>query len=144
MSKELVVSGQLSSLETIAQYVTAASAEAGLDQRATYRLRLAVDEVATNSITHGYQENGRTGSLFVRTCVDDQALTVTLEDTAPAFDPRPHEPGEEATVDLPLEERQVGGLGLFLALRGVDEFRYEYRDDRNRNVFIIKRRGAVG
>ena len=85
MSKELVVSGQLSSLETIAQYVTAASAEAGLDQRATYRLRLAVDEVATNSITHGYQENGRTGSLFVRTCVDDQALTVTLEDTAPGI-----------------------------------------------------------
>jgi anti-sigma regulatory factor (Ser/Thr protein kinase) len=142
MFDELVLPGELASLETIGQHVTTAAGRAGLDRGATYRLRLAVDEVATNSITHGYQENGLSGEVLVRVSMDDQALTVTLEDTAPAFNPYEREPGEEATVSLPLEERQVGGLGLFLVLRGVDEFHYEYCDNRNRNIFIVKRPGA--
>lgn len=141
MTHELVVPGKLSSLTTIGQYVTAAAADAGLDRRASYRLRLAVDEVATNVITHGYQQNDLTGELKVRTHLDDRALTVTLEDTAPAFDPRVREEDAEAALSLPLEERPIGGLGLFLALRGVDEFRHEYRDARNLNVFVVKRPG---
>jgi anti-sigma regulatory factor (Ser/Thr protein kinase) len=142
MSKELVVPGELASLETIGQYVIATAQEAGLDRRATYRLRLAVDEVATNSIVYGYQGNELRGDVVVRAFVDDNALTVTLEDTAPAFDPRKREPGE-ATVSMPVEEREIGGLGIFLALRGVDEFRYEYSDNRNRNIFVVKRPGET-
>jgi serine/threonine-protein kinase RsbW len=142
MSEELVVPGELRSLARIGQFVMVAAERAGLDQRKSYRLRMAVDEVATNSITYGYQQNGLSGNLVVRTSLDDRALCVTLEDSGPAFDPRQKESGAETTLGLPLEERPVGGLGVFLALKGVDEFRYEYRDDRNRNIFVVNRPNA--
>ena len=135
----LIVPGTLESLGSIGRYVLAAADAAGLDRRAAYRLRLAVDEIATNTITHGYQEAGRTGSLAIRADLDDGTLTITMEDSAPPFDPRRVERPDQ--IDLPLEERPVGGLGVYLMAQSVDEFRYEYVDGGNRNTFVVKRAG---
>lgn len=63
----LIVSGTLDSLGAIAQYVMAAAAAAGLDKKTSYNLRLAVDEIATNIVTHGYEEAAREGVLALRT-----------------------------------------------------------------------------
>ena len=132
----LIVRGTLDSLSPIADYVLAAARAAGLDGKAAYRLRLAVDEIATNVISHGYLEAGYEGDIIVRAEIDGQVLSVTLEDTAPPFDPfRRPEPDQ---VDLPLEDRPVGGLGVFLAMRGVDEFRYEHDGTYNRNIFVMR------
>ncbi len=136
----LIVPGTLESLGSSGRYVLAAADAAGFDRRAAYRLRLAVDEVATNTITHGYQEAGRTGTLAIRADLDDGRLTITMEDTAVPFDPRGVQRPEQ--IDLPLEERPVGGLGLYLTAQSVDEFRYEYVDGRNRNIFVVKRPSA--
>ena len=132
----LIVPGTLDSLSPIADYVLAAARAAGLDVKATYRLRLAVDEIATNVISHGYADAGYVGDVVVRADFDGQVLIVTLEDTAPPFDPfRRPEPDQ---VDLPLEDRPIGGLGVFLAMRGVDEFRYEHDGAHNLNIFVMR------
>jgi anti-sigma regulatory factor (Ser/Thr protein kinase) len=133
----LTVSGTLDALESVGQYVVRAANAAGLETKAAYRLRLAVDEVATNVVVHGYDETGRTGSIEVWWEMDDQELRVIMEDTAPPFDP--HQARSPQGLDLPLDERPIGGLGVFLALRGVDELRYEQIGDRNRNTFIMHR-----
>ena len=83
----LVVPGRLESLQEIRKHVQAAAAEAGLDKRDVYRLALAVDEVATNIVTHGYTEAGREGSVGVRADADEDHLTVALEDSGVEFDP---------------------------------------------------------
>jgi anti-sigma regulatory factor (Ser/Thr protein kinase) len=112
--------------------VTAAAASAGLDKRATYHLRLAVDEIATNIIVHGYAEAGLQGKLELSADVNDRTLTIAIEDTGVTFDPR-----QVAAPDtgLPLEQRSIGGLGVYLAIRSVDEFLYERIGDRNRTMF---------
>src|SRR5262245_17776692 len=93
---QLTVDATPDSLGEIGQYLLAASADAGLTKSQAYNLRLAVDEVATNIILHGYEENGLTGSVVVQTDVTDDALTVTIEDTSPEFDPRSRKvPSEE-------------------------------------------------
>src|SRR5215467_13014622 len=84
----LTVPATLDSIDPIVQYVSSAAAAAGLDRKSAYRLRLAVDEIATNIITHGYAESHTTGDVVVEARVGDKELTVTLEDSAPAFDPR--------------------------------------------------------
>jgi sigma-B regulation protein RsbU (phosphoserine phosphatase) len=137
----LVVPGQVSSLAAIADYVTATAMEAGLDQRAHYHLRLAVDELATNIVLHGYQEHGAQGSITLLARFDEQRVTMAIEDTAPAFDPRPAL-AAGATRE-PLEERDVGGLGLLLVSRSVDVFSYERVSGRNRNVVEIRRAHAA-
>jgi anti-sigma regulatory factor (Ser/Thr protein kinase) len=134
--------GTLDSLGLIREYLMSAAKTAGLDKKATYEVSLAVDEIATNIILHGYEEKGRSGVLDIRADIDDQKLTVTLEDDGEPFDPRQTKMPEDEDLMRPLEERPIGGLGLFLAIEGVDEFRYERAGGRNRNIFVVYRPSA--
>jgi len=129
--------GTLNSLSLIREYVTSAARSAGLDKKATYELCLAVDEIATNIIVHGYQEAGRSGMLDIRADLDGRKLIVTVEDDGEPFDPRDSKMPDSDDLLRPLEDRPVGGLGLFLAIQGVDEFQYERVGGRNRNIFVV-------
>lgn len=129
--------GTLDSLSFIREYVTSAAKTAGLDKKVTYELCLAVDEIATNVILHGYEEAGRSGVLDVRADIEGRKLTVTLEDDGEPFDPRQSKLPDSEDLLRPLEERPVGGLGLFLTIQGVDEFKYERAGGRNRNIFVV-------
>jgi serine/threonine-protein kinase RsbW len=133
----LVVAGCLESLSDIAAYVLNAAKEAGLDTKGTYGLRLAVDEIATNIIVHGYEEAGIEGSITVRAYLAKQILLITLEDTARPYNPRMHP--EPAHLHLSLDDREVGGLGIYLALKYVDEFIYAYINKKNCNMFVMYR-----
>jgi anti-sigma regulatory factor (Ser/Thr protein kinase) len=128
----------LDSLERIGKYVMAAAAEAGLEKPAAYRLRLAIDEIATNIILYGYDSGRREGDVELCATIDDDSLTICLEDSAIAFDPRQKTPPSD--LDAALEDRQMGGLGVFLALEGVDRFDYEWANNHNRNIFTMHRR----
>ena len=134
--------GSLDSLGPIREYVASAARTAGLDKKATYELSLAVDEIATNIILHGYEEAGRSGALDVHVDMGERQLTVTLEDDGEPFDPRQSKLPENGDFDRPLEERPIGGLGLYLAFQGVDEFRYERAGGRNRNIFVVSLQSA--
>lgn len=143
VTDRLTVAGVLDSLRPIGEFVVRAAQAAGLDRRPAYRLRLAVDEIATNIITHGYDEAGISGDITLVARLSDAALTLELEDGARPFDPRTHKLAE-AELHKPLEERQVGGLGIFLALEGVDEFDYRSENGRNCSVFVMHRIGREG
>lgn len=133
----LVLPGRLESLEQVAEFVHAAAREAQLADKVANRLQLAVDEVATNVVMHAYQEKGRDGELYLAADIDAGALRLHVEDTGEAYDPttRP----DPTNLDAPLEEREIGGLGLFLARRSVDELLYSRRGDRNRMTFVVNR-----
>ncbi len=130
-----IVPATLDSLGAIAEYVMAAAASAGLDKRASYRLRLAVDEIATNIIIHGHVNAGLQGALELHADIDDGTLTIALEDSGVAYDPRQ---APLPDINLPLEQRPIGGLGVYLASRSVDEFLYERVGDRNRTIFRMR------
>ena len=135
----LTLPGELASLSAIGRYVVAAATAAGLDRTVAYRLRLAVDEIATNVVVHGYQEANETGCVAVSATIDDRTLIIAVEDTARAFDPTAMTLPDEEELELPLEEREIGGLGVMLAREGVDDFRYERVDGRNRTMIVVNR-----
>jgi anti-sigma regulatory factor (Ser/Thr protein kinase) len=137
--QSLTLQATLEALSPIAEYVKAAATEAGLGKKAVYNLRLAVDEIATNIITHGYKEANLEGAINLTATLDEQSLTIVVEDTGVAYDPRQALSREEATLDDPLEDRPIGGLGIYLAIEGVDQFHYERVGNRNRNVFVMNR-----
>ncbi len=140
MADTLQLPATLDALGPIRAFVDAAASAAGLDHKASYRLRLAVDEIATNVITHGYEEAGLRGDLELQAWRNGETLTIILEDDAVPFDPTTL--AEPDDLGTPLEERAVGGLGVFLTVHGVDEFRYERVARRNRNIFVMHRQGA--
>jgi len=121
----------------VGEYVQKAAEVAKLDKRAAYHLRLAVDEMATNAIVHGYNEAKLEGMLYLGGKIHEDTLSMYLEDTAPPYDPR--QQSAPALSDQPLEARDPGGLGIFLAFTGVDQYRYENFDGRNRSTFTMKR-----
>ena len=130
----------LDELASIREYVTSAARESGLDNKLTYKLCLAVDEMASNIIMYGYQESGLTGLIDIHINADGKRLMITMEDNATAYDPRQHKLPSEEEMNRPLDERPVGGLGLFLVFSSVDDYRYEYAGGRNRNIFIMNLR----
>ncbi len=134
----LRVKGKLESLGEIAKYVLSIAQKAELSKKDTYRLRLAVDEIATNIIIHGYEEAGIEGEIICKSKIEEQAVTIYLEDTGVEYDSTQQE--QPDNLDLPLEEREIGGLGIYLAINGVDIFQYERIGNCNRNIFAIYRK----
>ena len=133
----LHVPGKLDSLSQIAAYVLDAAKIAGLTSKATHSIRLSVDEIATNIATHGYSEAGPTGFLDISAHIDEKGLTIVLEDTGRCYDPTKFD--RLASLDLPLDKREVGGLGVYLAKHKVDQFRYERVGELNCHTFFIRR-----
>lgn len=135
----LTVPGKLDSLKDIATYVMTAAEKAGLEKKKAYKLRLAIDEIATNIIIHGYEEAERTGSIELTTDLNEQSLTITLEDSAIPYNPYQHSCPDEQELNKELHKRPIGGLGVFLAVDGVDDFTYEFINNHNRNRFTLNR-----
>lgn len=129
----------LDSLAAMRGYARDAALAAGIAEDRAYGLQLAVDEIATNIINYGYR--GAAGArIAMGSEVANDALVVTLEDEAPAFDPRALRLPDAADLARPLEERPIGGLGVYLALQGVDRFDYRREGGTNVSVFELKLR----
>jgi anti-sigma regulatory factor (Ser/Thr protein kinase) len=128
--------GKLESLSEIGKYVMNVAKQASLDKKLAYKLRLAVDEMATNIITHGYEESGLEGNIQVEGNVETDRIVITLKDTGIPYDPTQRIFDQD--LSLPLQERTEGGLGVFLAIDGVDQFLYERQENINRNTIIVK------
>lgn len=128
----------LDSLSPIREFVADSAKLAGLDKSKTYKLCLAVDEIASNIINYGYLGSGiDDGIIDVTLFNNDKLLTVILEDTATPFNPFDNRTLGEIDLALPLEERPIGGLGIMLAKENVDEFKYLYQNGKNKNIFCI-------
>jgi serine/threonine-protein kinase RsbW len=132
--------GDLDNLDDIRACVTKACDAAGVDKKAAYKMILAVDELATNSISYGYERNGMTGDVIIHTDITDKELIVMIDDTAPEFDPREANMPSLEDLEKPLDERPIGGLGVFLAIKGVDRFDYQRVDNKiNRVILALNR-----
>src|SRR5436305_14956797 len=105
--KALTLPGDLDALEPIREYASEAAKNAGLSESAVYRLCLAVDEIATNVVLHGYEEAGRTGNLTISSAIDCGRLVIDLRDTGKSYDPTKHSVPTAENLSLPLEERDL-------------------------------------
>lgn len=136
--QERTFPGTLDALEPIRKFVSDAAEAAGLDRSAIYNLCLAVDEIATNVVLHGYEEAGLSGEMSVSAAVEPENLVITLLDHGKPYDPNFHDAPTGDDLSRPLEEREIGGLGILLALDGVDNLQYEVTDRGNEHRFVVQ------
>ncbi|HEU5101687.1 MAG TPA: anti-sigma factor antagonist [Roseiflexaceae bacterium] len=127
--ESLTVPATLDSLATISAFITDATARAGMDDHAAWQVQLAVDEASTNIIQHGYDE-AAPGEIQLAWQVEGDALIVSLRDRGRSFNP---EDVPAPDISSPLEERQSGGLGLYLMGRLMDSVEFEF-DEANGNL----------
>jgi anti-sigma regulatory factor (Ser/Thr protein kinase) len=87
---------------------------------------VAVEEAVTNVCRHAYRE--ASGEVRLRLRRSAGALVVEVEDDGPSFDPLSH---PEPDVNAPLAERSIGGLGILMIRKLVDEVSWRREDGRN-------------
>lgn len=109
----------------------------GLPARVAHELNLALDEVLTNIISYGYDDDQDERSIQISIALADDAITVEVEDDGRPFNPL------EAPVEAPdplasIEDRRIGGLGIFLVRNMMDQLEYRRRGDKN--TLIMKKR----
>ena len=102
----------------------------GITDEILYDVQLAVDEACTNIISHGYVDLDA-GSIILDLEVAPHQLTVTLTDFGHSFEPRS---APIPDVDAPIEERALGGFGLFFIQESVDEMDYQVTEDGNKMI----------
>lgn len=134
MVHESVFPALLSSLASVRQFVSQVAREYCQDGAFLYDLILAVDELATNIIRYGYGQ--QPGEITVQIQEQGEGLSITLIDHADPFDPTS---APEPRLDLPLEERGVGGLGIYLARELTDGMEYTRKPEGVNELRMYKK-----
>lgn len=125
-------------LDEIREFVGDIARAGNFSERDVYNIQLATDEAASNIIEHAYEGVGD-GLLEISCGVNGSAITIVLVDHGESFDPSVV-PTPDLKADL--SERKIGGLGIFLMRKLMDDVRYEAEPRKNRNTLTMtKRRG---
>ena len=98
-----------------------------ISEDVVFSFDLALDELLTNTIEYGYS-NDQTGYIHLEFVLDDDSLTIEIEDDALAYNPLE---APLPDLDAPVIERPVGGLGVYLVRKIMDSVDYELSDGRN-------------
>lgn len=134
MMESLTVPATLDSLAMISAFVTDATTRAGLDEHAAWQVELAVDEAATNIIQHGYDVED-SGVIELSWRIESGELVVALRDYGRRFDP---DEVPAPDISSPLEERQAGGLGLYLMNRLMDRVQFDFDAAQGNLLTMVK------
>jgi serine/threonine-protein kinase RsbW len=116
--------------ELIAQACQAVQANA----ETTYDIQLAIDEACTNVITHGY-EGLDPGSVMLEIKLEPDQILLTLTDFGHPFEPSE---APQPDINAPLEEREIGGLGLFFIYNVMDNVDYK-SDEAGNRLYLTKK-----
>lgn len=131
---ELSLWAEPSDLVDIRHFVEKTGHDLGLDDSAVYALQLAVDEACTNVIMHAYE--GRGGRLELCIDVVDDRIEVVIRDWGRTFDPGAI---PSPDVDAPLEQRPIGGVGLFLMRQMMDRVDFQFSETDGNTLTMSKR-----
>jgi anti-sigma regulatory factor (Ser/Thr protein kinase) len=116
-------------LRRISVFLEGFCAESGLARERCLRLNLVLEELFVNTVRHGHHGDCE-APVWITLDAQPEAVQVTYEDIAPAFNPYAHLPAKHP--DTTVEMRKVGGLGVLLTRELAATRDYAYLFGRNR------------
>ena len=132
---ELDIMAENENLSEVQSFIGACLEKVNCPAKAQMQMELAAEEIFVNIANYAYAPDK--GRAVVRVEVSDDPVTVTLTfiDQGIPYDPLKR---KEPDVTLPAEEREIGGLGIFLTKKTMDYVSYEYRDGQN--ILTLKKK----
>ena len=126
--KEITLAATVENIETVTEFVNAQLELMDCPIKAQMQIDIAIDELFGN-IAH-YAYNTEVGSATVRVEVSEAPLAViiTFIDNGVPYDPLGK---DDPDITLSAEEREIGGLGIYMVKQSMDEITYEYKDGQN-------------
>ena len=126
--KELNLEATLENIPQVTEFVDRELELLNCPMKAQMQIDVAIDELFSNISRYAYDPS--TGPATVRVEVEQEPLSVivTFIDHGKPYDPLAK---KDPDISLPAEDRPIGGLGVFLVKKTMDDVSYEYKDGRN-------------
>ncbi len=136
MSKQITIElkNNLSEISRLSQLINEDRELKYLPQQVLFALNLSLDEIVTNVISYGYDDNEE-HKIYVRIHVNECEVCVEVEDDGKPFNPLQ---AEGPDINKPLEDRPIGGLGIHLVKKFMDNLKYTRNGDKN--ILIMKKK----
>lgn len=133
--KEVSLKSTLENVEVLTGIIDSELESVGCPTKAIMQVDVAIDEIFSNIVNYGYDcENEE---IVIRYDVDNQAkqISITFVDSGKKYNPlEKSDPNVEASA----EERKIGGLGIFIVKKTMDEVKYKYENNKNYLTIIKK------
>lgn len=137
LMRKVTFPAQFQYLDEIREFVGDIARKGGFDSKEVYSIQLAADEAASNIIEHAYE--GVSGGKIEISCGFMHGhLEIVMVDKGKAFDPGSVQP---PNLKADLSERKIGGLGIYLMRRLMDEVHYESLPGKGNRLTLLKRKG---
>jgi serine/threonine-protein kinase RsbW len=125
-SFEMTIGSDIEEIPVVSARLEGAMNAYGFTAEEVLDTQLAVEEVITNIILHGYEKPG--GEIHLSCRFADNGIRIRVADSAPQFDPLSiPDPDLEGDMD----DRKIGGLGIFLLRQVMDDISYRYENGKN-------------
>lgn len=135
----LRVKAKSENLSRIAAFIGHVAERCDLGPKDTFDIQMAVDEACTNIIEHSYQGD-ESGTIEISYSYTDEECCITLRDFGGSFNP---DAVPEPDINAPLEERPIGGLGLYFMRELMDSVEFEFNPEEGNILTMVKRRKLV-
>ena len=126
--KELTVAATIENIETVTDFVDAQLEELDCPMKAEMQINVAIDELFSNIAHYAYHPETGEATVAVEVTRDPLAVEITFIDNGKPYDPLQN---ADPDVTLSAEERDIGGLGIFIVKKSMDDIAYEYKDGKN-------------
>lgn len=124
-------------LDEIRDFVADVARQGGFSDKEIYSLQLAADEAASNIVEHAYADVNN-GEIRISCDLRGRDIIITMHDDGKSFNPSNV---KAPNLKADLSERQIGGLGIYLMRKLMDEVRYESKPGGGNLLTMRKRRG---
>ncbi len=129
--KKLKISPTLESIQQVSAFVESELISAGIPMKVMIQMNIAVDEIFSNIVRYS---NASEATVFVD--IKEDSIILRFTDNGFPYDPT-RNPNPD--INLSAEERNIGGLGIFMVKKSVDTMEYEYNNNLN-TLTLTKRR----
>lgn len=133
--EKLSVKAEVNSLSEVQSFVDRILEENGCQMKAQMQIDIAVEELFVNIAHYAYPSGGGDAIIEVDTDSDAECVKISFEDQGVPYDPLKH---EDPDVTLSAEDRDIGGLGIYMVKQSMDDMSYEYVDNKNRLTITKK------
>lgn len=123
---ELTVPAEIGKLNDVLAFVDGLLEQNDCPMKAQMQIDVALEELFVNIAHYAYPDG--TGDALIRISITPEYAQITLIDSGIPYDPLKK---PDPDVTLSAEERTIGGLGIYMTKKMMDEISYEYQDSRN-------------
>ena len=125
---ELVLEATTDNLHKVLEFVDSHLEAANCPMKSMMQIDVAVEEIFVNIANYAYAPDKGNATVRVEVSEEPIAVTITFIDKGMPYDPLAK---EDPDVTLSAEEREIGGLGIFMVKQTMDDVNYEYKDGQN-------------